>query len=86
MHSVALSEAAMATDAATLAQAIVLTAGVSHLKALMAIRGEIVAAGYTPSAEVPTSEDLGAAIEKLMAHDLRPRSRSNRRHVPGQGG
>lgn len=73
VHSVALNEAAMDTDAATLAQGILLTADVSYLKALMEVRGEIVAAGYTPSAEVPTAHDLDAAIEKLLAHQLRRR-------------
>jgi|YelNatPaOPRAMG01_1025707.scaffolds.fasta_scaffold98963_1 hypothetical protein len=81
MHSVGLSEAAMDTDAATLAQAILLTAGVSHIKALMEVRSEIVAAGYTPSAAVPTTEDLGAAIDRLMAHDLRPRGSGNRKQI-----
>jgi Protein of unknown function (DUF2694) len=70
MHSISLNEAAMNTDAATLAQGIVLTADVSYLKAVMEVRGEIVAAGYTPSAEVPTSSDLDKAIEKLVAHEL----------------
>lgn len=63
MHSVALSEEAMETDAETLAQGILLTADVSCLKALLEIRDEIVAAGHTPSAEVPTPRDLDAAIE-----------------------
>ena len=36
----------------------------------MEVRGEIVAAGYTPSAEVPTAHDLDVAIEKLVAHEL----------------
>jgi uncharacterized iron-regulated protein len=70
MHSITLSEAAMDTDADTLALAILLTADVSHLKAVMEVRGEIVAAGYTPSAEVPTAHDLDVAIEKLVAHEL----------------
>lgn len=70
MHSVALSDAAMSTDANSLAQAILLTADVSFLKAVMEVRGEIVAAGYTPSAEVPTAEDLDIAIETLVAHEL----------------
>jgi hypothetical protein len=73
MHSVALSEEAMDTDAATLAQGILLTADVSWLKALLEVRGEIVAAGHTPSGEVPTPNDLDAAIEKLLAHKLRRR-------------
>jgi hypothetical protein len=73
MHSVALSDGAMETDAETLAQGILLTAEVSCLKALLDIRDEIVAAGHTPSAEVPTPQDLDAAIEKLLAHKLRRR-------------
>jgi hypothetical protein len=70
LHSVTLSEAAMDTDAHSLAQAILLTADVSYLKAVMEVRGEIVAAGYTPSAEVPTAADLDIAIETLVAHEL----------------
>jgi hypothetical protein len=73
MHSVALGEAAMETDAETLAKGILLTADVSCLKALLEVRNEIVAAGHTPSAEVPTPDDLDAAIEKLLAHQLRRR-------------
>ena len=74
MHSIRLSDAAMDTDAETLAQGILLTADVSYLKAVMEVRGEIVAAGYTPSAEVPTAHDLDAAIDKLVTHELhRPR-------------
>jgi hypothetical protein len=74
MHSVTLSEAAMDTDADTLAKGILLTADVSCLKALLEVRGEIVAAGHTPSGEVPTGQDLDAAIEKLLAHRLRRRN------------
>ena len=61
MHSITLSEAAMNTDAESLAEGILLTADVSYLKAVMEVRGEIVAAGYTPSAEVPTAHDLDLA-------------------------
>jgi uncharacterized iron-regulated protein len=76
MHSVTLSEAAMSTDAESLAEAILLTADVSYLKAVMEVRGEIVAAGYTPSAEVPTAHDLDMAIDRLVAHELqRPNDR-----------
>lgn len=75
MHSVSLSEAAMETDAETLAEAILLTADVSCLKALLEVRNEIVAAGHTPSAQVPTTDDLNVAIEKLLAHQLRRRNR-----------
>ena len=77
MHSVGLSEEAMGIDAETLAQGILLTADVSCLKALLEIRDEIVAAGHTPSAEVPTQRDLDAAIEKLLAHKLRRRGSAN---------
>lgn len=73
MHSVALSEEAMDTDAQTLAKGILLTADVSCLKALLEVRDEIVAAGHTPSTAVPTPRDLDAAIEKLLAHKLRRR-------------
>jgi Protein of unknown function (DUF2694) len=56
------------TDVEGSAQGILLTADVSYLKAVLEIRGEIVAAGYTPSAEVPTAHDLDMAIAKLVAH------------------
>ncbi|HXB85846.1 DUF2694 family protein [Mycobacterium sp.] len=76
MHSVTLSEAAMSTNAESLAEAILLTADVSYLKAAMEVRGEIVAAGYTPSAGVPTANDLDMAIDRLVAHELqRPNDR-----------
>ena len=52
LHSVDLAEAAMDTDAQTLARAILLTADVSYLKSLMQVRAEIVAAGHTPSDEM----------------------------------
>lgn len=70
VHSVSLGAEALATDAQTLARAIVLTADVSYLKAALEIRGEIVAAGHTPSAAVPTAHDLDVAVEKLVAHRL----------------
>lgn len=73
LHSVALSEAAMEADAEALSEAILLTADVSCLKALLEVRDEIVAAGHTPSAAVPTARDLDAAIEKLLAHRMRRR-------------
>jgi hypothetical protein len=76
MHSVALSAEVMSSDAETLAQAIVLTADVSCLKALLDVRREIVDAGHTPSAEVPVPQDLDAAVEKLLAHRLRHRDRA----------
>jgi len=72
LHSVALAEAAMDADADTLARAVQLTADVSHLKALMQIRREIVAAGHTPSAEIPTEQQLEVAIAALQRHRLQP--------------
>jgi hypothetical protein len=70
MHSVTLTEAAMNTDPESLTEGILLTADVSYLKAVMEVRGEIVAAGYTPSSGVPTADDLDVAIERLVAHEL----------------
>jgi hypothetical protein len=72
LHSVALAEPAMDADAHTLAQAILLTAEVSYLKALMQVRAEIIAAGQTPSDEIPGSRDLKLAGETLAQHRLRP--------------
>ena len=72
LHSVALAEAAMDTDAESLAQAVLLTADVSYLKALMQVRSEIIAAGHTPSADVPTERDLDTATTALQNHRLRP--------------
>jgi hypothetical protein len=76
MHSVTLSDAAMNTDAQSLAQGILLTADVSYLKAVMEVRGEIVAAGYTPSAEVPTVQDLDIHRAAGRAHELPGRDRA----------
>lgn len=73
MHSVALAEAAMRTDAQTLARGIMLTAEVSYLRALMEVRAEIVAAGHTPYGDVPRSDDLRVASEELAAHELHNR-------------
>jgi hypothetical protein len=70
LHSVVLTEAAMATDAQTLAEAIVRTADVSHLKALMEVRGEIIAAGHTPTAELPAASELARAADRLGGHRL----------------
>ncbi|MGH3563287.1 MAG: DUF2694 family protein [Mycobacterium sp.] len=73
LHSVALTEPAMNTDARTLAEAIVLVADVSFLKAALEVRGEIVAAGHTPSAALSTVHDLDMATAKLLAHQLHRR-------------
>lgn len=73
LHSVALSEAAMDADAASLAEAIRLTADVSHLRALMEVRAEILAAGHSPSDDVPGKVDLDEAIRRLAEHRLQTR-------------
>ncbi|MEO6794090.1 MAG: DUF2694 family protein [Mycobacterium sp.] len=70
LHSVVLSEAAMAADAHRLAEAIVAAADVSFLKAALEIRGEIVTTGHAPSAAVPTKDDLRIAAERLLEHQL----------------
>jgi Protein of unknown function (DUF2694) len=72
LHSVTLAEPAMDADAHTLAQAILLTADVSYLKALMQVRAEILAAGHTPSAEIAGGRELELASEALAQHRLRP--------------
>jgi len=72
LHSVTLAEAAMDADAETLAHAVLLTADVSYLRALMQVRAEMIAAGYTPSAEVPSERDLDSATAALQDHRLRP--------------
>ncbi|BBZ78417.1 hypothetical protein MANY_37540 [Mycolicibacterium anyangense] len=70
LHSVTLAEAALDADATSLAEAILLTADVSYLKALMEVRAEIVAAGHTPSADVPGERDLREAVAVLQEHRL----------------
>jgi hypothetical protein len=72
LHSVTLAEAAMDADAETLAHAVLLTADVSYLRALMQVRAEMIAAGYTPSAGVPSERDLDSATAALQDHRLRP--------------
>ena len=71
LHSVVLTEEAMSTDAQTLTAAIKLTAEVSYLRALMEVRAEILAAGHTPSDEVPTEVELDRAVGALAEHQLR---------------
>ena len=70
LHSVLLTEAVMSADAENLATAIQLTADVSYLRALMEVRAEIIAAGHTPSDEVPTEAELVAASAALAEHQL----------------
>jgi len=72
LHSVGLAEPAMDADAETLARAVMLTAEVSYLRALMRVRAEMVESGHTPSADVPAREDFGAAMDALLQHRLLP--------------
>jgi hypothetical protein len=71
LHSVLLSESAMDADSESLARAVLLTAEVSHLAAVMAVRQEIIDAGFTPSAGIPGPSDLGRAEGVLLRHRLR---------------
>ncbi len=68
VHSVVLGEAAMDAGAATLAHAILLTAEVSHLKAVMTVRAQIIEAGLTPSVELASPVDLDVACAALERH------------------
>lgn len=70
LHSVVLSEEVAGHDAAALAGAVLRAADVSHLKAVMQIRQEIIAAGFTPSPEMATPADLSRAETALADHHL----------------
>ena len=70
LHGVVLSEAAMDGDAATLAEAVLRTAEVSHLKSVMQIRREIIDGGFTPTPALSTPADLDAADAALAGHEF----------------
>lgn len=70
LHSVVFDEGVRFSDTATLAEAVLLAADVSHLKAVMKIRSEINAAGFTPSADLATPADLDRAAATLYGHRL----------------
>lgn len=72
LHSVVLTEAAMQADPGTLARAVLLTAEVSHLKAVMQVRRDVIDAGFTPSAEIAGPDELDRAQAELLGHRLRP--------------
>lgn len=72
LHSVLLSDAALDANAESLAEAVLLAAEVSHLRAVMQIRREITDAGFTPSEELANPADLRRAESALQAHHLRP--------------
>jgi hypothetical protein len=73
LHSVVLSEAVLDIDAQTLAEAVLRASDVSHLKAVMQIRQEILDAGFSPSAELPGATDLSRAEAALAGHRLSER-------------
>lgn len=76
LHSIALSEYAMETDANSLAEGILRTASVSHLRAMMEMREELIAGlpDEGPTSDVPTPQDLDEAVIALEAHHLPGRS------------
>lgn len=71
LHSVVLSDAVLDADADALAEAVLLAADVSHLRAVMQIRRQITDAGFTPSEELATPADLRRAEAVLRDHRLR---------------
>lgn len=70
MQGIQLTEdaATVFPTSAALAEAILLTGRVSHIKALLPIRDEHLAAGIQPSSNMPTRDDLAAAETKLRHH------------------
>jgi hypothetical protein len=53
-----------------LARAVLLTADVSHLRAVMRVRRQIADAGFAPSDELATPADLRRAESALRDHRL----------------
>lgn len=70
LHSVAIGEGALDADAAALAVGVLLTAQVSHLRAVMQVRREIIGAGFTPSDDIAGEADLERAEVALREHRL----------------
>ena len=69
LHSVVLGEAALSSFAADdLVDAVLLTARVSHLRAVMDVRQQIIDSGFTPSTELATPSDLETAETELVNH------------------
>lgn len=68
LHSVVLGESALSFAADDLVDAVLLTARVSHLRAVMDVRQQIIDSGFTPSAELAAPEDLEAAETELVNH------------------
>lgn len=70
LHSVRIGEDAVSADVRNLVDGVLLTAEVSHLRAVMEIRREIIGAGFTPSTDVPTPAELERAEAMLAEHRL----------------
>ncbi len=70
LHSVVLGESTVDFGADDLVSAVLLTARVSHLRAVMDIRRQIIDSGFTPSAELAAPRDLEAAEAELVNHRL----------------
>lgn len=72
LHSVVLHEAAMRADPRTLARAVLLAAEVSHLRAVMQVRRDIIESGFTPSAAMAGPAEMDRAYAELLGHRLQP--------------
>ncbi len=70
LHSVVFSEAVRHCDAQSLAAAVLLAGEVSHLRAVMQIRQQIVDSGFTPSDELAGPAELRRAEVALHDHRL----------------
>lgn len=70
LHSVVLGERAPEADTTDLAAGVLLTAQVSHLRAVMEVRREIIGAGFTPSGEIAGEAELERAETALREHRL----------------
>lgn len=70
LHSVVLGERALDGSADDLAAGVLLTAEVSHLRAVMEVRREIIGAGFTPSGELAGEAELDRAEAALREHRL----------------
>lgn len=83
LHSVVFSEAVRDCGAQSVAEAVLLAAEVSHLRAVMHIRRQITEAGFTPSEELATPADLGRAESALHGHQLTATDEARRCHPAG---
>ena len=68
LHSVVLGESVLSFAADDLVDAVLLAAQVSHLRAVMDVRQQIIDSGFTPSAELATPKDLETAEAELANH------------------